>query len=152
MGFLVDKTIEALRKTMVREADLIDGIPQTKKIEIVITTEDAATCEPVYRILKNRNYLLKEDGEGGYTQNWTFKQVIDKKLDVFSIEEGAKEHIRQGIARLANDNQVEATRVEVRAIAIENDSQARPIPYLFIDKKPIKQLRFDVDIFQEPAA
>src|SRR5437867_2886825 len=114
MSALVEGTIEKLREGMAREADVVDGIKQTKAIQIIITTEDIETCEPVYRVFKNQNPLLKEDGMGGHTQNWSFKELLNKRMDPFGYELRAKEYLRSALAKLGEDNNVDATSIEIR--------------------------------------
>ncbi len=153
MGLLVDGTIEQLRKALARFADEIEGVKQTKAVQIVITTEVSETCEPVYRVLKNHNPLLQEDDAGGHTPNWTFKQIMNKNLDLFGYEDRAREYLIAALAKLAEVNNIDPTRIEIRVITGDNSNYPRPVPWLYIDKKPVQapkgQLTFSKDIFQE---
>ncbi len=149
MGLIMDMTVSAFSKALLRFAPIVEGVKAPEQVQIIIGTKNNETSEPYFRVFNNwkpiENEKAKEDFVPG---EFSFKQLNDIKLDLMGKEMLATPFLADCIRKFAEKENIDPDKVNM-VILTEKELKAYPVPFLFNEFVMIRQIEWEVDIFDD---
>lgn len=113
------------------------------EIQILITTRNNETCEPVYFLYYNG----KPSNYNGTSSVITMLDMIDADFDMLERDDRAAAALPGILHSIAQKHGVQPTQVTI-AVQTHDDKKIVPVPYLNLPGQPPVELDWEKDIFE----
>ena len=128
----------------------------TSKFQLIISTTDNETCEPVYSVMNNGNPYKRKNNQDEITNVVAFNEIIGVKFDFLQREERSKPIMIAALQKFAKELACAPDRIQIMVMTTTDDVK-KVEPFLFLWVKnhenkmvKVRQLDLDEDILEDP--
>jgi hypothetical protein len=126
------------------------------KFQLIISTTDNETCEPIYSVMNNGNPYMRKNREDEITNIVAFNEIIGVKFDFLQREERSKPIMIAALQKFAKELVCDPDRIMVMIMTTTDDVK-KVEPFLFLWVKnhenkmvQVRQLDINEDILDDP--